>query len=398
MAKNERITKTLVFSFDGTGNEPSDAEHFTEDESISNVLKLHILMGGGINADNSQTKTPNNDQQITYYYNGIGTREGDQQIPLVGWLFSKIQRFVNTTFAPKWGDARRILREALEDFQNGKHKYETGDRVVVFGFSRGGALARKFASMILTDNPDCEVSFLGVFDTVAAMNGIHRKGEKLSSDVLFENGTLNKRVKRAVHIVSLDEDRVPFAPTLINKDVKKPNRILEVWFPGVHGDIGGGYWFDGLSDRALQFMIKQCKNTLNQDINVEEGDQAGIRRMLKQQGKALLGLTVDDIAINPMAHGVLHTHSGLMVEAGSQEPRMVRVNVNDRPSEDKNDLPILHESVKERFDKVTGYRPPALRGLSFKLLLNDGNLSNEIEGISGLREYKIPKAAKAAKR
>ena len=395
MAKNERTSKTLVFSFDGTGNEPSDAEHFTEDESISNVLKLHILMGGGIDADNSQTKTPNNDQQITYYYNGIGTREDGQQIPLLGWLISIVQRTVNMIVAPKWGDARRILREALGDFQNGKHKYEKGDRVVVFGFSRGAALARKFVSMILTDNPDCEVSFLGVFDTVAAMNGIHRKGEKLSSDVMFENGTLNERVKQAVHIVSLDEDRVPFDPTLINKDATNPGRILEVWFPGVHSDIGGGYWFDGLSDQALQFMIEQCKATLGNDIAIEPGNQAGIKKMLVQQGKAVEGLTVDDIAINPMIHGVLHTHSGLLAEVGSQEPRMVRVNVNDRPS---NDLPILHQCVKERFDKVTGYRPPGLRGLSFKLLLNNGNLSNKIEGISGLREYKIPKATKAAKR
>ena len=40
--------KTLVFCFDGTGNEPSDVGGFQEDESITNVLKLHILMGGGL--------------------------------------------------------------------------------------------------------------------------------------------------------------------------------------------------------------------------------------------------------------------------------------------------------------------------------------------------------------
>ena len=43
-----RIGNTLVFSFDGTGNEPADAEGFRQDESISNVLKLHLLLGGGI--------------------------------------------------------------------------------------------------------------------------------------------------------------------------------------------------------------------------------------------------------------------------------------------------------------------------------------------------------------
>ena len=42
------MARTLVFNFDGTGNEPSDAGEFAEDESISNVLKLHVLMGGGL--------------------------------------------------------------------------------------------------------------------------------------------------------------------------------------------------------------------------------------------------------------------------------------------------------------------------------------------------------------
>ena len=44
---------TIVFSFDGTGNEPSDAREFVEDESITNVLKLHLLLGGGMGEDRS---------------------------------------------------------------------------------------------------------------------------------------------------------------------------------------------------------------------------------------------------------------------------------------------------------------------------------------------------------
>ncbi len=89
MTETKQPARTLVFSFDGTGNEPSDAGKFTEDESISNVLKLHILMGGGINADNTNTKTPNGEKQITYYYNGIGTRDDLECIPLLGSLVSK---------------------------------------------------------------------------------------------------------------------------------------------------------------------------------------------------------------------------------------------------------------------------------------------------------------------
>ena len=95
--------RTLVFSFDGTGNEPSDAEGFEHDESISNVLKLHVLMGGGLKEDRTATKTPGGDDQLTYYYNGIGTRENGEDIPLIGWLVSKAAGLVNSALAPRWG-------------------------------------------------------------------------------------------------------------------------------------------------------------------------------------------------------------------------------------------------------------------------------------------------------
>lgn len=388
MATDATAPKTLVFSFDGTGNEPGDATEFTEDESISNVLKLHVLMGGGLQEDSSETTTLNGNPQETRYYNGIGTREGRYPIPLLGRLIAAMRRHVNMAFAPTFGDAGRILREAEADFEAAG--YQPGDKLAVFGFSRGAALARKFVGRILDAHADCEVSFLGVFDTVAAMNGIHRKGETISSDVVFENGTLNDRVNRAVHIVALDEDRVPFTPTLINRDPANPNRILEVWFPGVHSDVGGGYWYDGLSDLALQFMIEECKQALQDDLSIAQGDSASIRRLLAQQGPQLAELTADDIAVHPLVNGVVHLHAGLVAKAVDQEPRAVCVSDNDRPSRDPDAAPLVHWSVKERFDQVTDYRPAALRGLRFRLLLADGQHSDVIEGVAGLREYQLP--------
>ena len=234
------------------------------------------------------------------------------------------------------------------------------------------------------------MAFLGVFDTVAAMNGIHRKGEKISSDVVFENGTLNDRVNKAVHIVALDEDRVPFTPTLINRDSAHPDRILEAWFPGVHSDIGGGYWYDGLSDLTLQFMIEQCRQALQGDLSITQGDSVSIRRLLARQGPQLADLTADDLAIHPLVNGVMHLHAGLVAKAIDQEPRAVYVSDDDRPSRDPHALPLVHGSVKERFDRVTDYRPAALRGLRFRLLLEGGRRSEEvIEGIAGLREHPL---------
>ena len=376
------MPKTLVFSFDGTGNEPSQVNEFKEDESITNVLKLHILMGGGMKIDQTDTRTLRGNQQVTYYYNGIGTREAGVSIPLLGWL----RGAVNMAMAPTFGDARRILNEAKTDFYDAGYQHE--DRVVVFGFSRGAALARKFVSELLAENENLEIAFLGVYDTVAAMNGIHRSGDLVSSDVLFENGTLHARVARAVHLVALDEDRVPFTPTLINVDRESPDRVLEVWMPGVHSDVGGGYWMDGLSDLALRFMIDELQKCLGDEITVATGTKH-IRTMLEEQGDQLADVTADDVIIQPLDRGTLHAHAGIVAKVAGREPRSVHVCEHDRPLRGGNgvELPLVHFAVKRRFDAVPGYRPTALRGTRFRLFVSHGDVKPALVGIAGLRDF-----------
>lgn len=380
--------QTLVFSFDGTGNEPSQVNEFKQDESITNVLKLHIMMGGCMEAGKNGMQTPSRHDQKTYYYNGIGTRDGRYSIPLVG----RLRSWINMALAPTFGDARRILNEAREDFRNSA--YKKGDRVVVFGFSRGAALARKFISELLADNPQYEVSFLGVYDTVAAMNGVYRRGDPISSDVLFEDGTLHASVKHAVHLLALDEERVAFTPTLVNRD-PNPNstRILEVWMPGIHSDIGGGYWMDGLADLSLSFMINKCEQALGPHITIHT-HTAQITALLKAQTPRLADITVDDVVIRKLPHGVLHENSGLDATLGGREPRAVYITENDRPVKthdprdprDPRDLPLVHSAILDRFETVAGYRPPALRGVGFRLFFEDNRPPIVMEGIAGLRE------------
>lgn len=377
--------KTLTFSFDGTGNEPGDAGRFDADESISNVLKLHILLGGGVEPG-AAISTQAGTEQRSFYYNGIGTREEGRAIPLLGSVVTAI----NMALAPRWGDAARILYEAREDF---RQAYERGDRVVVFGYSRGAALARKFVGQILGGG-DCEdVAFLGVFDTVAAMDGIHRPGETIATDVVFENGTLHEDVQRAVHLVSLDENRVAFTPTLINHDPKRPDRIRELWFPGVHGDVGGGYWLDGLSDLALVFMRSECRAALGQQILLHPPDDRTVRWLLDAKGDSLAGIEVDDIVTRPMPDAILHSHGGLrspggvMATMGAVAPRQVCVHLDDRPS--AVHLPVLHHSIAQRFHVLTDYRPPSLRGRRFRLRRADGTDTGALHGIVGLRSADI---------
>lgn len=382
--RNNQKPRTLVFSFDGTGNEPRDAVGFKQDESISNVLKLHVLMGGGLEKDRSNTYTNENEPQLTFYYNGIGTREDGETIPLVGWLVTKTKRAINSMLAPSWGDARRILKQASEDLEE-LHPTQH-DRIVVFGFSRGAALARKFAAIVLEKYKDFEITFLGVFDTVAAMDGVHTRREEISSDVVFENGTLNPRIRRAVHIVSLDEDRVAFEPTLINRDINNSERITEIWFPGVHSDIGGGYWHDGLSDVSLTYMIEKCRESLNEKINIADSKSEEITKLLDEQGEILKLLNVDDVLIHPNVTGMVHRHTTGSGKFYPKDLRKVCVWDDDRPLRPSECRPLVHHSVKSRFDLVAEYRPPVLRGVEFDLMLSD-NTMVQISGISGLREF-----------
>ena len=369
------MTKTLVFNFDGTKNEPGDVKDFAKDKSISNVYKLHLLLGGGT----LDVTTPDGGEQHSFYYKGIGT------------YGNKLRKWINETVALRDGDVKHILDAAANDFQ----AYEEGDRVVVFGFSRGAALAREFVSDILKGDDSREVSFLGVFDTVVEEDGTKKRKAKF----LGEDGTLDKSVKRAVHIVALDEDRRTFRPTLINKDdshSEDEDRILEVWFPGVHTDSGGSHWHDGLSDQALAFMIEQVRKEMGGSIHITQGDdresvEALLKGLKESDPAQYQDIQADDIVIYPLVTGTLHVNWGLLTkledEGKGAESRRVCVKDNDQCSpDDSPDYPLVHHSVKERFDLDPEYRPAALRGVTFKLYQDDGSHSEPIHGINGLRE------------
>ncbi len=221
------------------------------------------------------------------------------------------------------------------------------------------------------------------------MDGIHTRGERINSDVVFENGTLHPNVLSAVHIVSLDEDRVAFEPTLINRDRKNENRITEIWFPGVHSDIGGGYWHDGLADVSLTYMIGMCRKALGDDISFEfPTRRKDVAKLLDDQGEILALLDVDDILVHPNITGMVHRHTAGAGKFLEKDMRKVCVKENDMAVAAGECRPLVHHSVKARFDLVAEYRPSALRGVVFDLLdPEDGKGRIPISGISGLREH-----------
>ena len=241
--------KKILVCFDGTGNEPEDADPefddagALEDENISNVLKLHLRAGGRLHQRPELALG-----QVALYFGGPGTRGG------------LLRRVVESGLAPN--SLKDITDRALAEL---RVVYVAGDEISVFGFSRGAAIARRFVSHLQTHGLEerekgagsgtpIPVRFVGVWDTVLSEGAPEKNQNVRDPAELGESDGIGPAVNRVFHLVSIDDPRKVFTPTLFAPD----DRVTEVWFPGVHSDIGGGYRCSGLSDIALEFMIMQA--------------------------------------------------------------------------------------------------------------------------------------------
>ncbi|MFI5781493.1 DUF2235 domain-containing protein [Nocardia sp. NPDC051570] len=179
--------------------------------------------------------------------------------------------------------------------------WEPGDEIYIFGFSRGAYTARSLAGMIhrlglLTadamidqkypqalriyrqrkhgpDDPDPQewvrfreenchypvpIKFIGVFDTVGAM-GVPMV---TSWRYRFHDLRLSPTVEYARQALAINERRRAFAPCLWevpDSGRPDPERVKQVWFKGVHTDIGGGYPDCRLSDITLRWMVDEAE-------------------------------------------------------------------------------------------------------------------------------------------
>ena len=200
-------------------------------------------------------------------------------------------------YAGAFGEGLNSL--ILNAYINLASNYVPGDRIYIFGFSRGAIAARaltgflshvgllkpnklslvqaawhyftqhkdesvNFASFS-TDAIEVEVEFLGVWDSVA---GPH-KFEELCRSYRFEDKCLVEIVKCGIHILAIDESRGAFLPLLWDR-CKHPQVLEQIWLPGVHCDIGGGYRAEFLSDVSLLLMIERLQQRcpdLSFDVN-----------------------------------------------------------------------------------------------------------------------------------
>lgn len=240
--------RNIVISFDGTGATPQwgvqkekceDIPLYENSWGLSNICKLHLIAGGNVGNTRHYFE-----DQFPYYFEGVGTRGSSFQKAL------KNLPGLSASYAMEY-----IAKKAFEAMTK---IIKEGDNLFVFGFSRGAATARLFVSFLdgcRHEGYTYNVQFLGVYDTVVQAIKYSITQSIIDLDVNKKDGNLPMIVKKAVHFVAIDEHRKSFAPTLFNAD----NRVKEVWVPGNHGDVGGGYYHDGISDTVLNCMIMEAE-------------------------------------------------------------------------------------------------------------------------------------------
>lgn len=188
-------------------------------ESNTNVLKIHRMNQGN-----------------SHYFPGVGTG---------GWF-------------DRWtggGLGAGALDKVEEAFTALQQTFRSGDKIYIFGFSRGAFVARMLAQKICVDgvngwHPDIE--FMGLFDTVASFGLPGNYVNYLEEKHLDRH--VHRNVKKVRHALAMDERRVAFEPTLICRR----EGIEEVWFRGDHGDIGGS---TRRASIALRWMIEGAQAT-----------------------------------------------------------------------------------------------------------------------------------------
>ncbi len=258
------MAKKIVICCDGTWNTP-------DSESPTNVVKSMRAL-----RPTDSAGTP----QIVFYDQGVGTQGFADKVG--GGAFG-------AGLSKNIQDAYRFLA----------NNYDQDDVVYLFGFSRGAYTARSLTGLIgaigllrktemdalpglyaiyrtppeKRDSdtirqfrtlcvPPFRIWFLGVWDTVGALGiPVTSLQWMFNSRHAFHNTELSDVVENAYQALAIDERRGPFKAAIWSKtNLRDHHYVEQVWFAGVHSNVGGGYPDTGLSDFAFNWMIAKAQS------------------------------------------------------------------------------------------------------------------------------------------
>ena len=253
------MSKRIIFCSDGTWETP---------DKRTNVYKLF----NSLITDATQ---------IPFYASGVGTNVGP----------------VGDVVGGAFGVGLQV--KIKEGYASIAHVYEAGDKIYLFGFSRGAYTARSLAGMIaatglptknfsndmvnkaflayraslpdarqqlLKDLENCDmdtspdIEMVGVWDTVGSLGIPAVVGGTDPVADGFLDLTLNPRIKHGYHALAINERRAQFQATLWNEGAGEGQTLEQVWFTGCHGDVGGGEGDEStaLSDVTLAWMLDKA--------------------------------------------------------------------------------------------------------------------------------------------
>jgi hypothetical protein len=299
------MAKRIILLLDGTWN---DSDFGAQD---TNIVRIRDTIARTLWAENDTpiatptspteqptepvtSKTYANLNNIVFYERGVGTG-------------AFLNRFVGGALGK--GLSQNIRRA----YKFLSFHYKPGDQVFIFGFSRGAFTARSLVGYVhaagLLKRDDCtqeleqkawefyrcspndrlpgvwsyltpfmhdraalRISCLGVFDTVGALGIPLSQFQVFNRDTYeFHDVELCAITDVNLHAMAIDEQRQPFEATLWRRSkFKNFNTVVEqVWFPGAHADVGGGYLDEelrardgivALDDLTLDWMLKRVKH------------------------------------------------------------------------------------------------------------------------------------------
>lgn len=404
MAIHKKKTgRNIIICLDGTGNQYG--------ENLSNVVKLFRML------DREPAV------QVAYYDPGVGTM-GDPNYK------TAIARKINKVLGLAFG--RGLMKNLTEAYTFLMDYYEDGDKVFIFGFSRGAYTARALAAFIkdcglfergaknlipyairlflnnvpkgdehekkfyrmlsgfrstygrilnregdpryperkgkAEPNHQLRIHFLGLFDTVKSYGWI-------MNPVILRNELKNDSVLHLRHAISIDEKRAFFRQ--MHWEASKSNRqsCKEVWFAGVHSDVGGGYpeCESGLAKIALEWMVHEAC-ALGMKVNPKRYGQALQKKLDKQNNWVPLPVKEKDKGKYSGPNPIAKAHESLKgawklvqllpkklefweVSKGMRTIKSEKERLDTK--EDINPL-LVHQSVIDRYNADIGYQPKNL--------------------------------------
>jgi Uncharacterized alpha/beta hydrolase domain (DUF2235) len=361
------VPRNLIICCDGTGNEYC--------ASNSNVVKLYWTLQSGTDA------------QVAYYHPGVGTMGARNALTDIGKWWTKVRGL-----AFGYGVSDNIA-DAYSFLMN---EFRPDDRVYIFGFSRGAYTARAlcgllhmcgllrtgneglvpYALRLFKSSEDnrfqladgfrntfsipCKPHFLGLWDTVSSVGWILDPIDLKPWNLPYTTKFPDIPIVR--HAVSIDERRAFFRQNLVHEPALDNQNIKQVWFAGVHSDVGGSYAEaeSGLAKLALRWML--C-----------EAQSAGLK-LDPQKVIEVLGGVPTYIAPNPNAelHKSLHGIWWLgeiwpkrfrrpVSVAGQTAPvYKSRIGLNLARPRAIPEGAHIHQSVLDRMQGSTKYNPKNL--------------------------------------